>query len=206
MNRLASLACSLALAALLAAAPSALAQGASRAYSVVAFDKDCEKFLLRVDDPAIGLLFQVRLMFQGRMVEEATFDRKDEKEAEKKLRAKHKLTDDAVKGQKTPDGKYVLMGFKDGVFLRLFFLEQASMKAGYYDRVELKQAEDGNVGEAFLKEAFWTPDGRQFLAIVHQKLSSPRLDVDADQFYVYTFKRYKIHFSGDQGDGEGEQE
>jgi len=199
------LACSLALAALLAPAPSALAQGASRAYSAVAFDKDSEKFLLRVDDPAIGLLFQVRLMFQGRMVEEQTFERKDEKDAEKKLRAKHKLTEDAVKGQKTPDGKYVLMGFKDGAFLRLFFLEQASMKAGYYDRVELKQAEDGSVGEAFLKEAFWTPDGRQFLAIVHQKLASGRLEVDADQFYIYSFKRYKIHFSGDEGDGDGEK-
>jgi len=40
---------------------------------------------------------------------------------------------------------------------------------------------------------------------VHQKLASGRLEVDADQFYIYSFKRYKIHFSGDEGDGDGEK-
>ena len=180
------------------------ARAQTRNYDVVAFDKACENFLLRVDDPGVGLLFQVRQMFQGRMVEEQVFQREEEKDAEKKIRDKHKLTEAALKGQKTPDGKYVLMGFKDGKFFRMFFLDESQRKAGYYDRVELKAAEDGSTGEAFLKDAYWTPDGKQFLAIIHQKLAAGRTDMDQDQFYVFPFKRYKIHFGGaDEGEAGG---
>jgi len=171
------------------------AQTQARAYEVVAFDKGYDHLLLKVDEAGVGTLYQVRMMFQGRLVEEKMAPMGHEDETAAALRRKHKLDVDPVKGQETPDKKHVLMGFKDKSQYRLFFMEGS--KVGYYDSIELKTGSKGETGEAYLKEAYWTPDGRKFVAIVHQTLASDRLDLDADQFYVFTFKRYKIRFGGD---------
>ncbi len=171
-------------------------QTVARSYQVLGFDKPYENLLLRVDDPGVGTFFQVRLMFQGRLVEEQMAPKEQEEQILTGLKRKYKIEIEPVKGQETPDKKNVLMGFKDGAQFRLFFMEGS--KVGYYDKVDLKQGSKGETGEAYLKENYWTPDGKRFVAVVHQKLASDRIDLDADQFYIFTFKRYKIHFGGDE--------
>jgi hypothetical protein len=171
-------------------------QTMARSYQVLGFDKPYENLLLRVDDPGVGTFFQVRLMFQGRLVEEQMAPKEQEEQILTGLKRKYKIEVEPVKGQETPDKKNVLMGFKDGAQFRLFFMEGS--KVGYYDKVDLKQGSKGETGEAYLKENYWTPDGKRFVAVVHQKLASDRIDLDADQFYIFTFKRYKIHFGGDE--------
>jgi len=171
-------------------------QTVSRTYQVLGFDKPFDNVLMRVEDPGVGAFLQVRLMFQGRLVEEQMAPKEQEEQILAALKRKYKIEIDPVKGQETPDKKNVLMGFKDGAQFRLFFME--GPKVGYYDKVDLKQGSKGETGEAYLKENYWTPDGKRFVAVIHQKLASDRIDLDADQFYIFTFKRYKIHFGGDE--------
>jgi len=177
--------------------PSVLAaQTASRTYEVIGFDKPFDNVLMRVDDPGVGVFYQARRMFQGGLLEEQMAPKEQEEQIVAGLKRKYKIEVEPVKGQETPDKKNVLMGFKDGSQFRIFFME--GPKVGYYDKVDLKQGSKGETGEAYLKETYWTPDGKRFIVVVHQKLASDRIDLDADQFYIFTFKRYKIHFGGDE--------
>lgn len=174
----------------------AVGQTASRSYQVLGFDKPFDTVLMRVEDPGVGVFLQVRLMFQGRLVEEQMAPKEQEEKILAGLKRKYKIEVDPIKGQETPDKKNVVMGFKDGAEFRLFFMEGS--KVGYYDKVDLKQGSKGETGEAYMKEAYWTPDGKRFVLVIHQKLASDRIDLDADQFYIFAFKRYKIHFGGDE--------
>lgn len=177
--------------------PSLLAaQTASRTYEVVGFDKPFDSVLMRVEDPGVGVFYQARRMFQGGLLEEQMAAKEQEEQISGALKRKYKIEVAPVKGQETPDKKNVLMGFKDGAQFRIFFME--GPKVGYYDKVDLKQGSKGETGEAYLKETYWTPDGKRFVVVIHQKLASDRIDLDADQFYIFTFKRYKIHFGGDE--------
>jgi hypothetical protein len=173
------------------------AQTTKRSYEVLAFDKGGDHFLLKVEDPGVGTLFQVRMTFQGRLVEEKMAPMGHEGSSRKALVRKHKLTVDPIVGQETPDKKHVLMGFKDRDHYRLFVMQDD--RVGYYDRIELKKDREGKSGEAYMKEAYWTPNGKRFVVILHQKLASSddRTDYDTDFFYVFKFKRYKIRFGGD---------
>jgi hypothetical protein len=188
--------CPVVLFALLMLPPLAAAQTASRTYEVLGFDKPFDHVMMRVEDPGVGTFLQVRLMFQGRLVEEQMAPKEQEEAVLTGLKRKYKIEIEPVKGQETPDKKNVLMGFKDAAQFRIFFME--GPKVGYYDKVDLKQGSKGETGEAYLKEVYWTPDGKRFVAVIHQKLASDRIDLDADQFYIFTFKRYKIHFGGDE--------
>jgi hypothetical protein len=178
------------------------AQTTARTYEVLGFDKAFETVLMRVEDPGVGLFYQARRMFQGGLLEEQMAPKEQEEKILAGLKRKYKIEVDPIKGQETPDKKNVLMGFKDGAQFRLFFMEGS--KVGYYDKVDLKQGSKGETGEAYLKENYWTPDGKRFVAVVHQKLASDRIDLDADQFYIFTFKRYKIHFGGDEEKAQGQ--
>ncbi len=174
-----------------------LAQTTKRSYEVLAFDKGGDHFLMKVDDPGVGTLYQVRMTFQGRLVEEKMAPMGHEKATRKALSRKHKLKVEPVVGQETPDKKHVLMGFKDRNHYRLFVMQDD--RVGYYDRIDLKKDRDGKTGEAYMKEVYWTPNGKRFVVILHQKLASSddRTDYDTDFFYVFKFKRYKIRFGGD---------
>jgi hypothetical protein len=174
-----------------------LTQTTQRSFEVLAFDKGGDHFLLKIDDPGVGILFQVRMTFQGRLVEEKMAPMGHEEGVQKALLRKHKLSVEPVTGQETPDKKHVLMGFKDRDHYRLFVMK--GDRVGYYDRIELKKDREGKTGDAYMKEVYWTPNGKRFVVILHQTLASTddRIDYDTDFFYVFKFKRYKIRFGGD---------
>ena len=174
-------------------APVLSAQTVKKSMEVLGFDEARERFLLKVEEQGVGSLLQVRKLFQGRMIEEQFYAPDQEEQAIARMKRKHKLTVEPHVGSKTPDEKYALMGFKDKSFFRLFVMAD-EQRVGYYDRVELKKNDEGEAGKAYLKETYWTPDGKYFVPIIHQELSGTRLDLDADQFYIYKFRRYRIKF------------
>jgi hypothetical protein len=178
---------------LLLLTPTAAAQTVKKSMEVLGFDEAREHFLLKVEEEGVGSILQVRKLFQGRMVEEQFYAPDQEEQAIARMKRKHRLTVEPHVGSKTPDEKYALMGFKDKKFFRLFVMAD-EQRVGYYDRVELKKNDKGGTGKAYLKETYWTPDGKYFVPIIHQELSGTRLDLDADQFYLYKFRRYRIKF------------
>jgi hypothetical protein len=164
---------------------------AEASLSVIAFDDDLERALVRFEDPNQGVMVQIRELQTGK-VKKSWFvdDRNAEKKRVKRLtRVKFPVV--AKTGQIDPKGRYTVIGAPDGRrSYNIMVLRDG--RVGILGKVPLKKGANDSYAEAMLKEVVWAPGGKQIIVVVNQQYEQEHGKVEADDLHWFRFRQWKV--------------
>ena len=165
----------------------------------MAFADDSSLFGLKVLDTNRGNRFEVRDTKKNTVVKEYLFGEGEDKKVWRRVKRKHKLTQDPVPNGENLKKGITLIGNPKKGQLVLYVMKGDRIKpyATIPLRVVVKRKET-TPAKASVKELVFDQRGRFFVVVIHQKLKG-RWEMETDTVEAFRFKAYKAKFGSDGG-------
>ena len=164
--------------------------------TVLGFDADNDHYLIKIEQDDTETSFLVRDVDTQKTVgARSASSRAEEKSALKRMRRKHKIGDDALEGQVSPDEQYTIMGAptKDGKGYRVMVMKGA--RIGQLKRIELSEdTKAKKAASGILKQVVWSKDGKLLTVVVTEKLITRHQSFEKDRVIPIRFRSWKIRW------------
>lgn len=167
----------------------------------LAFNEDSDEYLVKVIDENVGTVLQVRSTKDNELVKAYPYMVDDEDKTIKRVRKKHKLSQDPVEDPANPKKKALtlLLGQKDD---KLVIYVMKGDRIQKYDDIPVLKDKDGNLAKATMKQLVWDQRGKNVVIIYHQKFPG-EYGFQSDFVFSFKFKSYKAKF-GDADDSDSD--
>jgi hypothetical protein len=175
------------------------AQGAAdieRKVTIVGFDEAKELYLVKIKAGTFDTVFMVRdVDTQKRVAHMKAGTKKEERAALKRLKRRHKILDEGVEGQVSPDERYTIIGVpsKDGKAYRVLAMDGGRL--GQLARIDLRSVvedEEPKFATGMIKQVMWSSDGKLVMVVLTEKLVSDTVSEENDREIPIWFRRWKI--------------
>lgn len=159
------------------------------AYEFLGFAGDGEHFLVKKHEGHEGWSVSLRSLHDDRQVRSLPLDDPNDKKRLKGLARKYDL--DKGVGPESPDGTIALLGLQDGKYFDILALEKP--RIGRFKSLRLKTDKSGRKaqGEAFLKKAVWSPDGKWVVVIVTEQAEGEQAFA-RDHVHAFKFLKFRV--------------
>ncbi len=165
----------------------ATAQERQIAMDFMGFSADGEHFVVKRYDHHVGWGISVRSLADGTQVREHLYTSAEEKQTLARVKRRHKLQEGT--GPRSPDERYVALGAQNGDQFDILIMRKPLI--GRFQEIPLRSADTPQRGEAILKKAAWSPDGRHLVVILNEKTSGLGA-WERDTVYAYRFRPWDV--------------
>ena len=174
---------------------SALAQETRTHLTVLGFDKDYKRMLVKIDDNNVGLALRLYSMKTGKPAKKSRlieYLRGQEVMTIKRARRKFKIKDPGIEAMKTEDEKIAFFSVEKGDNLVIAATDYK--KLGKLTDVPLKvDTETKAKAKGLLKSMYWSEDRKWVVLVVNQKLKGAFVS-DRDELIPMKFKKSAIRW------------
>lgn len=190
-------------------------------FEFIAWSTDSSLFLLKLDDPNAGLIFQVRDAKTGEIFKMGTKPAVFPSANAPNSDEERKFIKQLINGQKgvKVDGKPIKFDqpgsteathpVKTDIMLmsgqkgdKLVIMGMRGERATKYDSIDLLKDKKGVVAKASQKALVWDAEGKNYVLIYRQVLKSEDTPFEGDFVIVSKFKPYKVKGAGEKEGGE----
>jgi len=167
-----------------------------RKVTVLGFDDAKEHYLIKIKAGTFDTVFMVRdLDTQKRVAHMKAGTKQEERAALKRLKRRHKISDEGVDGQVSPDERYTVIGVpsKDGKAYRILVMDGGRLgQLALVDLRSVVEDEEPKYAIGMIKQVLWSSDGKLIMVVLTEKLVSDTVSEENDREISIWFRRWKI--------------
>ncbi len=181
---------------LLLAAPLAASAQSDPSFEFLGFAKDGEHFLVKKQDGHEGWSVSVRSLFEDKQVKSLPLD--DPNDPKRLASLTRKYTLDKGTGPLSPDGGLTVLGVQDGRYFDVLVMEKPRIGRFKSLRLETDEAGKKALGEAYLKKAAWSADGKWLVVVMTEQAEGERAFA-RDHVHAFKFQKWKVKWFVEEG-------